>query len=86
MQKTFIFIKINKLNVKCNIKLNEKGSNFHLKNIQKIIIVSEVIQDIFWGYWVTNRIISEPSRKKTKKERKKSQIRKAPVFFQSAIR
>lgn len=55
------------------------------KTFKKIIIVSEVIQDIFWGYWVTNRIISEPSRKK-KKERKKFQIRKAPVFFQSAIR
>lgn len=35
LQKTFIFIKINKLNVKYNIKLNEKGSNFHLKNIQE---------------------------------------------------
>lgn len=34
-KKTFIFIKINKLNVKYNIELNEKGSNFHLKNIQE---------------------------------------------------
>lgn len=35
LQKTFIFIKINKLNVKYNIELNEKGSNFHLKTIQE---------------------------------------------------
>ena len=40
------------------------------KTFKKIIIVSEVIQDIFWGYWVTNRIISEPSRKKKKKKEK----------------
>lgn len=31
--KIFIFIKINKLNVKYNIELNEKGLNFYLKNI-----------------------------------------------------